>query len=151
MREGLAVSAGPELIDAVAAPTAVVRALTTRTEFKSLIRPLFDRVYASGVALRGHNVIVYRSSDDAIEMEVGVLLDAPAELRGELVASATPAGRAARALHVGPYDRMGETYDALHRWVAARGEVLGGTFWEVYGDWTDDPKALQTTIYHLLA
>ena len=144
-------SAGPELVDAVAASTAVVRVQTTRHEFKSLIRPLFDRVYASGAALKGQNIIVYRLSSDALEMEVGVRLDVPVALRGELVASATPSGRAATALHIGPYDRLGETYDAMNRWVAARGEKLGDTFWEVYGDWTDDPAELETRIYHLLA
>ena len=39
----------------------------------------------------------------------------------------------------------------MNRWVAAHGEKLGGTFWEVYGDWTDDPAELETRIYHLLA
>jgi effector-binding domain-containing protein len=139
------------IIDAVAAATAVVRVRTNRDEFKSLIRGLFDRVYASGTALRGHNVIVYRVAGEDLEMEVGVLLDTPVALRGELVPSATPSGRAATAVHIGPYDRIGETYDALIRWVEARGEKLGAGFWEVYGDWTDDPARLETRIYHLLA
>jgi effector-binding domain-containing protein len=143
----------PELIDAVSAPTAVVRARTTWQAFRGLIRGMFDEVYGSGVALRGANVIVYRVVGDgrdggALDMEVGVRLDAPVELRGALVASETPAGRAASAVHVGPYDRMGETYDALHAWVRARGLRLGDAFWEVYGDWAEDPEQLETWIYH---
>lgn len=123
-----------------------------KARFKALIRPMFDEVYSAGVKLSGHNVIVYRKhAGGALDLEVGVLLAAPVEPRGALVASATPAGRAATALHVGPYDRLGETYDALSAWVATGGLRLGDTFWEVYGDWHEDPAQLETRIFHLVA
>ena len=140
----------PQLIDAVSAATAVIRARTSWKEFKSLIGPLFGRVYAGGRKLPGHNVIVYRIAGEVLEMEVGVLLDAPVELGGELVAGETPAGRAATALHVGPYDAMGTTYDALIHWVKAQGLRMGSAFWEVYGHWDEDPAKLETRIYHLV-
>jgi effector-binding domain-containing protein len=141
----------PEIIDAVAAPTAVVRVHTTWKDFKALIRTMFDRVYAAGVKLPGHNVIVYRKAGGELDMEVGVQLAAPVELAGELEAGVTPSGQAVTALHVGPYDRLGETYDAMLAWAAGRGLRLGDTFWELYGDWTEDPARLETRIYHLLA
>lgn len=141
-----------KLVDAVPAPTAVVRTRTTRAEFKPLIRALFDKVYSSGVKLRGHNVIVYRRGEgDALDMEVGVLLDAPVALAGELVAGETPGGRAITAVHCGPYERIGETYDAISAWAETQGVRLGGTFWEVYGDWNEDPAKLETQVYHGVA
>ena len=38
------------------------------------------------------------------------------EPEGEVRAVETPAGEAAVAVHVGPYDRMKETHDAIHAW-----------------------------------
>lgn len=118
----------PQLVDAVAEPTAVIRERTTWADFKGRIRPLFDRVYGSGTKLSGHNVIIYRIVDGGLEMECGVLLASPTALRGELSAGTTPAGRAVTVVHVGPYDRMGEAYDALKPWIEERGGRLGSVF-----------------------
>ena len=62
-----------------------------------------------------------------------------------------PAGQVARAVHTGPYERLKETHDAIHAWATAGGHKFAGWSWEVYGDWTDDPTKLETTIYYLLA
>ena len=54
------------------------------------------------------------------------------------------------AVHVGSYDRMKETHDAIHAWRAANSRAFAGKSWEIYGDWSDDPAQLETTIVYLL-
>lgn len=141
------------LLTAAAEPTAVVVATTTWAELPALWPTLLDEVWAvvraGGVGAVGHNVMLYRG--DVPDIEVGVQVARPFPLVGRVVPSALPAGRVAAAVHRGPYDRLGETHDAVHRWAAAHGHRLSRVRWEVYGDWIDDPAALETEVRWLLA
>lgn len=49
--------------------------------------------------------------------------------------------------HIGPYERLGESYAALNADIAARGLSTNGLSLERYGDWTDDASQLVTEIY----
>ena len=40
--------------------------------------------------------------------------------------------------------------DAIHAWRAANNRAFAGKSWEIYGDWSDDPAKLETTIVYLL-
>ena len=53
--------------------------------------------------------------------------------------------------HTGPYQRLGETYDAMATYARANGLDISGPFWEIYGHWNDDPAWLETEIFHLIA
>jgi hypothetical protein len=44
----------------------------------------------------------------------------------------------------------GEAHAALRAWCAANGRTIGAYSLEVYGDWSDDPAKLETTIQYLL-
>jgi AraC family transcriptional regulator len=75
-----------------------------------------------------------------IEYEAGVTLAAPAQATvGRAVPSELPGGTVAVAWHVGPYDRLGDTYRALETWIAEQGRAISGPMWEVY--WTDPDSA----------
>ena len=63
----------------------------------------------------------------------------------------TPAGEVARAVHVGPIERIKGAHDAIHAWCAASKRRIGNASWETYGDWTEDPARFETTIRYLLA
>ena len=84
-------------------------------------------------------------------VDFGVQVARPFTPEGEVALAETPAGKVASALHVGPYDRIGETHQAIQAWVTANQVKLAGKSWEVYGDWTDDPAKLETQIEYLLA
>jgi hypothetical protein len=45
---------------------------------------------------------------------------------------------------------MGETHDAILAWTRANGRALARRSWEIYGDWSDDPAKVETTICYLL-
>lgn len=65
----------------------------------------------------------------------------------EVTVQTRAGGRAVVTVHVGPYDTMAETYDALRRWCAGQGVALGNGMWEEYpSDPTTDPSTWRTRI-----
>ena len=114
---------------------------------------LFDRVYAflgtSGMQHAGINVTLYL--DGQISVEAGVIVEAPFEDTATVFCSSLPAGRAAHAVHYGPYSQLGSAHDAVQSWCRDQGLVTTGVSWEVYGHWNDDPSLLRTDVYWLVA
>lgn len=100
----------------------------------------------------GRHVAVYL--DGVMNVEVGVELDGPFSGFGEVVPSATPAGPVATATHLGPYQRLHETHEAILNWCAANGFSLAGPSWEIYGhwqqEWNTDPAKIVTDVVYLL-
>ncbi len=90
-------------------PTAVVAATTTWREFPALwgqlLGEVWDCLHAGGIYRGCRNVMLYLNS--VPEVEVGVLLDQPCPLTGQVVASALPAGTAAMTVHRGPFGDLG--------------------------------------------
>jgi effector-binding domain-containing protein len=121
-------------------------------------QPALNKVWEflrTNPALRidGHNVFLYHHPerrDVPMDVDFGVEVLREFEPQGEVRAVETPAGEAAVAVHVGSYDRLKETHDALHAWRAANNRAFAGESWEIYGDWSDDPAKLETTIFYLL-
>jgi effector-binding domain-containing protein len=139
--------------DASARSTAVVPATTTWQEFPTLWKTLLDEVWAclraGGIDGGCRNVMLYL--DDVPHVEVGVLLDRPCPLTGQVVASTLPPGRVARAVHHGSYAELGAAHQAVIDWCAGHGERRAGARWEVYGPHRDDPAEVWTEVHHLLA
>ena len=121
-------------------------------------KPALDKVWEflrsqSGLHTDGHNVFLYHHParrDQPMEVDFGVEVSREFESATEVNATETPAGVVAVAVHVGAYDRMKETHDAIHAWGAANNRAFARKSWEIYGDWSDDPSKLETTIMYLL-
>ena len=142
-----------ELVELPACPIAAIEARTTVEGLPATIGRLLDAVWAflrASDLTTHHNVVLYRGdlrAEDGGVIEVGVQVDrpfddhdAPDGVRSREI----PAATVARAVHVGPYDRMGETHAAIHRWCEEHGHVVDGLSWEIYGDWNDDVSRLET-------
>jgi AraC family transcriptional regulator len=100
----------------------------------------------------GHNVALYRAlGGNAVDMTCAVQVTARFDPHGEIECVEMPAGRAAAAMHVGPYAKLGETHRAVAQWALGSGHRLAGISWEVYDDPVDDPEKLRTGVYMLLA
>ena len=141
----------PELI-------AAVRARAVVSGIAQVWKPALDQVWgflrANGSLRPGHNLFLYHHPDhrgEPMEIDFGVQVSQPFEHRGNVRCIETPAGEVASTVHVGPYDRLGGAHDAIHAWCSANGRKIGQASWEIYGDWTDDPARLETTIKYLLA
>jgi effector-binding domain-containing protein len=109
--------------------------------------------HAAGLRTDGHNIFLYHHParrSDPMDVDFGVEVAREFAPSGEVKAVTTPAGEVATALHIGPYDRLRQTHDAVQAFAAANNRALAGKSWEIYGDWNDDPARLETTVMYLL-
>jgi hypothetical protein len=138
---------------------AAVRRRVTLGAVATVWKPALDRVWEflrahPGLHGDGHNVFLYHHPSDrdaAMDVDFGVEVTRAFAPEGEIVPAETPAGVVAMAVHRGPYDLLRGTHDAIHAWSAREGRRFAGLSWEIYGDWSDDPAKLETTICYLLA
>ena len=147
-----------EVVEVEAAPTAVLRATTTHADLHLTIGRLLDPVWeflrsdtVQPPLVPHHNIVLYHGSGTRpeFEVEVGVRVDRPFpdEDASGVQCSALPAGRAARVVHTGPYNRMRDSYAVLTAWIEAQGLRGTGTSWEIYGDHREDPEELETELF----
>ena len=121
-------------------------------------RPALDQVWSflrtqPGLRTDGHNIFLYHHParrGDPMEVDFGVEVVREFTPSGEIKPVKTPAGEVASGVHVGPYDQLGRTHDAVQAFAAVNGRALAGISWEIYGDWNDDPAKLETTVMYLL-
>ena len=122
-------------------------------------RPALDTVWAfvranPGLRTDGHSVFLYHhptARDAPMEVDFGVEVVRAFEPTGDILPTETPAGEVAMAVHRGGYDDLYRTHDAIHAWREQARRTFAGLSWEIYGDMTDDPSKLETTICYLLA
>ena len=143
--------ARPELL-------AAVRATIPLSDIPRTWKPALDRVWAflktHSELDPGHNLFLYHHPahrHEAMNIDFGVQVARPFEPEGDVRCIETPAGEVAKTVHVGPYNRLGNAHNAIHTWCAANNRKIAQASWETYGDWTEDPALLETTIKYLLA
>jgi len=123
-----------------------------RPEIPARIRGMFDIVYAwlreAPVHQAGHNYALYdQCTAHSLRMQVGFPVSGRFTDTDLVKCVELTPGRAAHAVHVGPYANLHRTYAALNAWCSERALVLTGQSWEVYGDWTEDPSKLETELF----
>ena len=98
-----------------------------------------DALEKQGVTPASGPFARYHSFGDTIDFEAGVQVERPITADGDVKPGELPSGPAAIAVHAGPYDTLGATYDAMRRWLEGNGdyEANGGP-WEIY---LTDPSA----------
>jgi effector-binding domain-containing protein len=151
----MAVPSHISIVDASPRPLAVVRVTTVLStwpsQFMHSLNKVYDAVKAGHVRQSGQNVMIYRPRDNRlVDIECGVEIEAKFEPIGEVVYSETPSGPAVTATHIGPYEQLRISHDAVVEWSHQNGYRLAGTCWEIYGDWNEDPAKLRTDIFQLV-
>lgn len=121
-------------------------------EFLGEIASLMGR---KGIAFVGPPYTLYHSwGAGATDMEVGMPVPPGIEGEGRVRATIRPGGRVVTGLHVGPYDKISETYAAMEAWMKEHGHAPASSMWEIY--LTDpqvekDPAKYETRLYWPLA
>jgi effector-binding domain-containing protein len=110
----------------------------------TLFGELMGYIGESGQAPAGMPLTIYHSMDETmqgsgeVDLECGIPVASATEGRGRIAAGELPAGKAATATHMGPYDDLGQTWMALRKWVESQGLEPACGAWEVY---VTDPGA----------
>lgn len=143
------------LVERAPQPTAVVRATIPVSEIPSFLGHAYEtvlRVLASqGIAPSGEPFTYYPAAPTAtVELEAGFPVAAAPHPEGEVVTGELPGGMVATGTHVGPYDKMADTYNLLMAWIAEQGFAPAEGMWEIYQ--TDpqrepDPTKWRTQIF----
>jgi effector-binding domain-containing protein len=132
--------------------TAVVRCRAKQSDLPKVIPQACGEVWAfvrsANFPRPGRNLALYLDSE--MNLEVGVEVSETFAGNGRVVCSSTPAGTVATAVHWGPYVRLGEAHEAIHKLCTERGHTMAGPSWEVYGHWYDEPGLLRTDVLYLL-
>lgn len=139
---------------------AVVHRKARQAALKDVIPPACGLVYETvkrnqqpGV---GRLVAVYSDRvDDVLSVAVGVEVSPPMIESGELVSLTLPAGRVLTLTHMGPYDQLKNTFDALHAHAKQNSIPIGWPCWETYGHWqpawNEDPSLIRTDVSYSIA
>ena len=123
-----------------------------RSQVPVRIRGMFDVVYVwlrdTLVRQAGHNHALYdQCTPQSLRVQVGFPVSGRFADTDLVKCIQLAPGRAAHAVHVGPYADLHRTYAALHAWCSQRALALTGESWEVYGDWTEDSSKLETQLF----
>jgi len=137
---------------------AAVRRTAAPPEIPTVFKPALDLVWAflakhKGLRTDGHNVFLYHHVDrpaEGMPIDFGVEVTRRFEPEGEVRCVETPEGEAAVIEHRGAYRGLAKAHAAVHTWCAGQGRKIGAYSLEVYGDWSNDPSKLETTVQYLL-
>lgn len=135
---------------------AAVRRRVAIKDISTAFKPALDQVWAflrthPGLRTDGHNVFLYHHENPQImPIDFGVEVVRPFDSDGDVACVTTPAGEAAVVVHRGPYSQLGDAHRALHQWCTANNRRIGAFSMEAYGDWSEDPAKLETTVEYLL-
>jgi effector-binding domain-containing protein len=153
----------PPTVELVDAPPRIVAAVRRRVPVKDIpaaFKPALDEVWSflgknPGLRTDGHNIFLYHHASGhpatGMDIDFGVEVTRRFRAEGQVMCVDAPGGRAAQAVHRGPYRELAATHDALHDWISRRGEKVGSWSCEIYGDWSDDESKLETTVVYALA
>ena len=135
---------------------AAVRRRVVIKDIPTAFKPALDSMWAflgkhPGLRTDGHNIFLYHHESPAImPVDFGVEVVRPFVGEGDVACVTTPAGEAAVVLHRGPYAKLAAAHQALQQWCGANGRTIGGQSLEIYGDWSESPEKLETTIEYFL-
>ncbi|MCE7481812.1 GyrI-like domain-containing protein [Microbacterium profundi] len=74
----------------------------------------------------------YGSPNEVIDVEAGFPIAEPITPDADVVLGILPGGRSVEAIHIGPYDTIGDTYAEIERYFADAKLTPGAVMWESY-------------------
>jgi len=123
-------------------PTITIRENATMASIPVRIGKIYSEIITfmskKGIAPAGapfaywHNMNSESMNKGVFDMECGFPIGAPVEGEGQIKASKLPGGKVATAMHIGPYETLVETYEAMQSWTKEKGYQVEDDMWEAY-------------------
>jgi effector-binding domain-containing protein len=146
----------PEVIEVDTQRVAIVRREVAMAElpafYDSAYGALFEAVSAAGGSPTGAAFGWYHGGpSETVDVAAGFPVSGldVGSLEGDVEVVDRPGGRAAAAMHVGPYDELPETYVQVEQWLDEQGLEGRGDMWEEYLTMPTpdtDPTTLETRL-----
>jgi AraC family transcriptional regulator len=139
-----------ELTNTKEQPTVTIREKVKVGEIPQTMGRMFGDIYGTlmGKAqLTGPAFVYYHSwSNDEVDMECGFYVVGDFKPFGKFRAFTLPAVKAVVATHVGPYDKLVDSYTKMQEWMKNKGLVPAEQMWELYLNGPDEvpPEKLIT-------
>jgi len=103
--------------------------------FMEIFPKLRTAIVAQGATPSGPPFARYYNSDPAgFDTEAGIPFTGTATATGDARVTTLPGGRAAKAVHIGPYDTLSQAYRRVEAWIAEERHRAGEGPWESYVD-----------------
>jgi len=128
---------GFKLVQLAPQPALAIREKLSFAEIPGKMPGIFDEIYRS---ITKHNITIvgapfafYHSWDDKeTEMEVGFPVAPGSAGEGRIRPTTLPGGRVVTGTHIGPYDKLVDSYNAMTAWMKERGYEPAKSMWETY-------------------
>ena len=141
-----------EIVELQEQHTAVVREQVAMTALPEFFGRAFAEVSAAmeaqGVQPTGPPFALYRGMPtETVDVEAGFPVSTTIEAANGVRAGIMPPCRAVQAMHVGSYDTLGTTYEAVKQRMHEEGLTASDDMWEYYlSDQTTDPAIWRTLV-----
>jgi effector-binding domain-containing protein len=116
--------------------TATVRETIAPDAITETLGRIYQAVHASlakqGIKPNGAPFARYHEFGAQIDIEAGMPVERAILTDGNVKPSQLPGGLAAVTIHVGPYESLSGSYDAITAWMTNTGRVSNGGPWELY-------------------
>jgi effector-binding domain-containing protein len=123
-------------------PTLTIRETAIMASIPERIGQIFSEIIVllnkKGISPSGapfaywHNMNPESISKGVFDMECGFPVGMPFDGEGQIKASKLPGGKVVTAMHIGPYETLAETYEAVQSWIKEKGYHVGEDMWETY-------------------
>lgn len=134
--------------------TLVVKKTVKQSEISKALHEIFPKVYgyAGQKGIQPSAPLAkYTVDGEKFEVEGGIVVPDGTKGEGDIVTSDLPAGKAAFTVHVGPYEKLPETYKALTAFLKAKNLKPSNIGWEIYiSPGQDKPEEAKTEVYLLV-
>ena len=140
----------PTIVELPARHVAVIRIEGPVGDLPRMMGDAFDvtmrAVTSAGATFAGHPFARYLGFGERIVAEVGFPFSGTVTPTAPVYLSELPGGRTVMATHVGPYDAIGEAWEAIGTWMREHGLQSIAPPWEAYATGPEDPGPPVTEI-----
>ncbi len=136
-------------------PILYIRRKIVESELQATMGECFGKVFryaqTHGIAMAGNPLARFTETTIGLRtVDFGLPLVEPAEGHEEIEADFLASGPVAKAVHMGPYEQLGESNAAVHRWIEDNGYQVAGAPWNWYVTSPaedTDPSTWRTEVY----
>ncbi len=130
-----------KIIKKNAQPTMIVRTRSSVKDLPQVLGRIFGKIFQyiqnSGAHPNGAPYVAYYNMDmESLDIEIGIPVVNRLQEKDEIIASEIPNGKYAEYIHVGPYNKLKESYIILIEWMKENNYNPMGVAYEIY---LDDP------------